>query len=116
MRSQHLADAPAALRDTALQIYSKALILEWMGQRALAETADGPSAVSSLIKLFWSQLSSEYAEVNADIVGVGLIAGLEPEAESELLTSRAAKIAGGTSEVMKNLIGERNLGLPREPR
>ncbi len=116
MHSQHLADAPAALRDRALHTYSKALILEWMGQRALAETTDGPSAVSSLIKLFWSHLGAEYAEVNADVVGIGLIAGLEPDAANELLTSRSSKIAGGTSEVMKNLIGERNLGLPREPR
>jgi alkylation response protein AidB-like acyl-CoA dehydrogenase len=35
---------------------------------------------------------------------------------NRFLRSRSATIAGGTTEVMKNLIGERNLGLPREPR
>ncbi|MDO8361574.1 MAG: acyl-CoA dehydrogenase family protein [Actinomycetota bacterium] len=116
MHSQRLADAPPTLRQKALGTYSQARILEWMGQRALAETTDGPGAVSSLIKLFWSHLAAEYAEVNADVVGIDLIAGLAPDATNQLLTSRSATIAGGTTEVMKNLIGERNLGLPREPR
>lgn len=116
MHSEELVGVSPSLRDRAMNTYSKALILEWMGKRALAETTDGPGAVSSLIKLVWSQLSAEYAELHADVAGIGVIAGLAPDAANELLGSRAAKIAGGTSEVMKNLIGERNLGLPREPR
>jgi alkylation response protein AidB-like acyl-CoA dehydrogenase len=33
-----------------------------------------------------------------------------------LVGSRSNTIAGGTTEVMKNIIGERSLGLPREPK
>jgi 3-oxochol-4-en-24-oyl-CoA dehydrogenase len=110
--------ASPVLRHRVIDTYMSARILQWMGQRALANINDpvAAGAAASLIKQTWSVLMKEYAEVNADLAGPGLIAGLAPDAAHELLTSRSASIAGGTTEVMKNILGERNLGLPREPR
>jgi alkylation response protein AidB-like acyl-CoA dehydrogenase len=116
--SKQLADAGPVLRDRAMDVYVKARILGWMGERSLAEAAGrGDSgSVASLIKLAWSKLMVQHSEVSADVAGVGVVAGLAPLEANRFLRSRSATIAGGTTEVMKNLIGERNLGLPREPR
>ena len=95
-----------------------ARIMQWMGDRALANIndADAAGAAASLIKQTFSILHQNFAEVSADLAGLDGIAGIAPEAAHRLLTSRASTIAGGTTEVMKNILGERNLGLPREPR
>lgn len=116
--SPEVAGASATMRQEVMALYSNARILEWMGQRALANINDvaAAGAVASLIKQTWSTLSKRYAEARCDLAGLDSIAGLAPEAGQGLLTSRASTIAGGTTEVMKNILGERNLGLPREPR
>jgi 3-oxochol-4-en-24-oyl-CoA dehydrogenase len=116
--SPAVTDATSPMRHRVVKVYISARILQWMGEMALANINDpaAAGAASSLIKQTWSTLSKEFAEVNADLAGAGLMAGLAPNAVHGLLTSRAATIAGGTTEVMKNILGERNLGLPREPR
>ena len=116
--SAAVAAASPSLRQQVVRTYTSARILQWMGNRALADINDpvAAGAASSLIKQTFSLLSQSFAEVSADLAGIDCIAGLAPEAAHRLLTSRASTIAGGTTEVMKNLLGERNLGLPREPR
>ena len=117
MLAPALSSAPDSTRQRAVDTYSRARILEWMGQRCLAEASDMNAALmSSLIKLAWSQLGQRYAEVAFELDATNATAGLAPAATDRLLQSRMYTIAGGTTEVMKNLIGERNLGLPREPR
>lgn len=107
-------------RDQGMSIYSRARILGWLGERALVEDGRGPNGgVSSLIKLSWSSLGQAFAEYAADVDGLGAIAGETAESirsGDRLVRSRSNTIAGGTTEVMKNIIGERSLGLPREPR
>jgi alkylation response protein AidB-like acyl-CoA dehydrogenase len=78
---------------------------------------------SSIVKLFWSEMSQRLAETAGDVLGLD---GLVPAGDAAavdggrwaraLLWSRAASIAGGTSEIQRNIIAERILGLPREPR
>ncbi len=116
--SPEVASASATMRQEVVALYSNARILEWMGQKALANINDvaATGAVASLIKQTWSTLSKRFAEARCDLAGIDAVAGLAPEAGQGLLTSRASTIAGGTTEVMKNILGERNLGLPREPR
>jgi len=117
-RSAAASAAPAPLRQQVVATYIDAKLLEWMGNRALANINDpaAAGAAASIIKHSYSQLSQRFAEVQADLSGVGLVAGEAPVVAHRLLTSRAATIAGGTSEVMLNLLGERNLCLPKEPR
>jgi alkylation response protein AidB-like acyl-CoA dehydrogenase len=116
--SPEVATASPSMRQEVMALYSNGRILEWMGQRALVNINDAAAAgaAASLIKQTWATLGKRYAEARCDLAGVHAIAGLAPEACQGLLTSRANSIAGGTTEVMKNILGERNLGLPREPR
>jgi alkylation response protein AidB-like acyl-CoA dehydrogenase len=117
-RSPAVAGAAPSTRQAVIDLYSRARILGWMANRALANINDVAAATTaaSLIKQTWSTLSKQFAEVSFDLAGLDAIAGLDDEATHRLLTSRASTIAGGTTEVMKNILGERNLGLPREPR
>lgn len=108
-------------RDHGARIYTRARILGWLGERSLpddgADGGSGPNgAVAGLIKLAWSTLGQEFAEYAAEVDGLTCIAGDDMRTGRRLVASRSNTIAGGTTEVMKNIIGERSLGLPREPK
>ncbi len=108
-----------------------------LGLRAVNDWLAGRDigAESSLHKLFWSEWVQQMTELAMDILGMdGITAdgdGLRgvsfPAAEAGapntasawadyFLRSRAATIYAGSSEIQRNIIGERTLGLPREPR
>jgi alkylation response protein AidB-like acyl-CoA dehydrogenase len=55
--------------------------------------------------------SNDYPKIRPAGVGMG-----GPDAHKQFLRTRANSIEGGTSEVMRNILGERVLGLPGEPR
>ena len=83
--------------------------------RAVAGAA--PGAEGSVTKLLLSELAQEAAGILADLNGPR-IATMEGAGELGgllVLSSRALSIAGGTSEIKRNQIGERLLGLPRDP-
>jgi alkylation response protein AidB-like acyl-CoA dehydrogenase len=72
------------------------------------------STAASLLKLGLSEMMFEAAMLRGDLAGMdGSLLG--PDA-SGMLAAPAGRIAGGTSQVQRNIIGERLLGLPREPR
>lgn len=108
-----------------------------MGMRAVSRWVSGQNigAESSMHKLFWSEWLQQTTELAMDIMGLDGIApegdGLQgmsfPAAESGtpnttgawtdyFLRARAATIYAGSSEIQRNIIGERILGLPREAR
>ncbi len=87
------------------------LLSERATERAIAGLPAGPE--SSLIKMIWSQVGQRLPEVAIRVLGMGALDG--PWGE-RLVMARSMTIAGGTSEVNRNIIGERVLGLPREPR
>jgi alkylation response protein AidB-like acyl-CoA dehydrogenase len=76
---------------------------------------DEIGAESSVVKLFWATTSQRFAETAVALLGP---ASLCPPGKwsGALLSTRANSIMGGTSEIQRNIIGERLLGLPREPR
>ena len=71
-----------------------------------------PGAESSIVKLFWADLSQRLNELGLDALGPAaqLAAGPWPQ---RMLWSRCASIAGGTNEIQRNIIAQRLLGLPR---
>jgi alkylation response protein AidB-like acyl-CoA dehydrogenase len=75
----------------------------------------GPGIEGNIAKLFGAEHAQRVAELALSIAGPGLLNGDDPEVLHDYLFSRCLTIAGGTSEVVRNLIGERILGLPREP-
>jgi alkylation response protein AidB-like acyl-CoA dehydrogenase len=81
----------------------------------------GPEA--SLVKLWWAGVSQRLYETATAVLGAdALLASEDAHAidggrwAHELLATRANSIQGGTSEIQRNIVGERLLGLPREPR
>ena len=81
----------------------------------------GHPAAGSLMKLIGGSLEQECAELIADISGPAGQAWRTDDREGDVVAhdlnaTRQARIAGGTHEIQHNLLGERVLGLPREPR
>jgi alkylation response protein AidB-like acyl-CoA dehydrogenase len=84
----------------------------------LADGMPGPEA--SIGKLYWARWHRQLGELAMDVRGA---AGTEAESPYELdewqrlwLFSRADTIYGGSDEIQRNVIAERVLGLPKEPR
>ena len=70
-----------------------------------------PGPESSVTKLLWTDMSQHLAETAISLLGPE--APLRGKWSRQWLWSRAASIAGGTSEVQRTIIGDRMLGLPR---
>ena len=66
-------------------------------------------------KLYWASLHRSLGELAADVLGPD--ATLDPDGRLQrmFLFTRADTIYGGSNEIQRNIIGERSLGLPKEP-
>jgi alkylation response protein AidB-like acyl-CoA dehydrogenase len=116
------ADDPDVRRRVA-QAYIETRVYELTVQRALTRLARGepPGPEASLNKLYWSEMKVRLDELALDILGPRAELGPgSPEAEhdggwyGDYLYARAGTIFAGTSEVQKNIVAQRVLGLPRE--
>ena len=85
-----------------------------LAQRQRDEGGAIATTGSSLLKLGISEMTFEIASLRADSMGAEAML-MGPDTAG-LLASPAGRIAGGTSQVQRNIIGERLLGLPREPK
>jgi alkylation response protein AidB-like acyl-CoA dehydrogenase len=116
--------ADPLVRQQLAQAYTGVQLMRFNGLRALARVAAGmpPGPEASVSKLFWSEYHKRLGEIAMGIVGAdGLLrpggAGYPTSPwQSVFLNSRAGTIYSGTSEIQRTIIGERALGLPREPR
>lgn len=95
-------------------------VVRTMAMRMLTEMRRGgvPGPEGSMFKLFWSEAMQSLAELGLRIAGsrAALDGDHAPgggQLQREFLASRAATIAAGTSEVNRNIIAERALGLPK---
>lgn len=94
--------------------------LDVMRFQALRGLSSDDAAGPSVFKLVWANWHRRLGEVAMDVVGAaGLTAGAPYELDRWqrlFLFSRADTIYGGSDEVQRNILAERVLGLPREPK
>jgi len=114
------AGAGAALRQRVVRAYAEERIRDWTNQRVRVGLGAGrpPGPESSIGKVHQGALNQRIQELAVELLGAGALAweGAEmPYEVAGMLRSRANTIEGGTTEVNKNIVGERVLGLPREP-
>ena len=82
-----------------------------MSERALSGGIHGRvGPEGALIKIVWSEVSQRAAEIAQDVLGAEALCG---ETGREVVHARSLTIAGGTTQVNKNIVAERVLGLPR---
>jgi alkylation response protein AidB-like acyl-CoA dehydrogenase len=115
------------------RIYTELEVQRYAALRVLSalNRGESPGAASSVTKLSYSEFEKRFHELAQEVLGpYGQIMGPAPEEVSDVdtssgepgtwatafLWSRAGTIYAGSSEIQKNVIGERVLGLPKESR
>jgi len=128
-------DDPLVRQDIA-RFHTMVEIMRFRGYQALTRFLNGqtPGPESSIGKLFWSEYHKDITETALSMVGAAGMVGFGEETRSGIATpaigtensvanwihtffvARPGTIYAGTSEVQRNIVGERVLGLPKEPR
>jgi len=100
-------------RNRLVEVYARIACMRWTTTRELLAIERGhqPSPTTgSLTKLMWSLTEQELSELAVDIMGME---GLSDPWATGLVSARQATIAGGTTEINRNILAEHGLGLPR---
>ncbi len=121
-RREHRGPQAPELRDRLARLAIEVEILRLNSLRQLTALSRGaaPGPEASIQKLYWSELDQRFWKFGVDVQGVfgQLVAG-SPHVRDRgrwqfgELNSRRFTIARGTSEIQRNIISERGLGLPR---
>jgi alkylation response protein AidB-like acyl-CoA dehydrogenase len=128
-RARGLDDDPV-IRDKLVKLYVRVQLLRFLGLRlesaARRQVAPGPEG--SVAKLLFGEIFDGSVELAMELLGPwGMLArggaGAEEPTDdpygfwqAQLLGAPSAHIAGGSDQILRNIIGERILGLPRDPR
>jgi alkylation response protein AidB-like acyl-CoA dehydrogenase len=107
-----LDDPVVADRLGALELRAEVLRLTAYRGLTAIETYGQPGPEGSLTKWMWSDTNQQLTQLAADLLGPDALRAGSPWA-FELLRARGNSIEGGTTEVLKNIVAERVLGLPR---
>ena len=112
-------------RDSLARLYTEERIRAWTNRRGRATVSAGgtPGPAASVGKVHQGALNQQIQMLSCDMLGLEAQAfsaaeryeDALPYEVSGMLRNRANTIEGGTTEVNKNVIGEKVLGLPREP-
>lgn len=95
--------------------------MRYSAMRMLSHGSEGLSGAALTYKVHWSKWHQKFTELAMDILGEAAEISDSPDYEYGLLPSaylaaRSDSIYGGTNQIQRNLMAERALGLPREPR
>jgi len=118
-KARHLTDDPV-LRNRLVDSYIGLKLMKLNGMRTLSSLIKGgsPGPEASIGKLHWSGWHQSLGELEMDVMGAeGLVLddGVVGDFQYSFLWSRAETIFAGSSEIQRNIVAERVLGLPREP-
>ncbi|HEY8545410.1 MAG TPA: acyl-CoA dehydrogenase family protein [Acidimicrobiales bacterium] len=121
-----------AVRDRLMQLWIESEVLRLTNIRAgQNRKAGNPGPEGSIAKLKFAEVNMDIYELCVDLLGADGLVGYDYEmrraenlglvgppgmSRKMFLRARANSIEGGTSEIQRNIIGERVLGLPGEPR
>jgi len=130
-REEAVERSPVA-RDRLVQRWIEAEVLRLTNIRAAQNRKAGnPGPEGSIAKLMFAEVNQRIYELCVDLLGAQALVGYDytmrrseqlglvgppGSARKMFLRSRANSIEGGTSEIQRNILGERVLGLPGEPR
>jgi alkylation response protein AidB-like acyl-CoA dehydrogenase len=100
------------MRQELARVYLEGELLKLVSERALSGALHGRALgpESSIAKLVWSEAEQHLGEVAGDVLGLDANSG---QWGRDRVYSRALTIAGGTTQVNKNILATRILGLPR---
>jgi alkylation response protein AidB-like acyl-CoA dehydrogenase len=127
------------IRQRLAVAWSKIKIMQINGYRSLTDALNGThhaAALGACNKMYWSETHQQTMELAMDVrgmegqilhggaEGVEVLPGMRrgvsgypvDELQASFFFSRSETIWGGTAEIQRNIVGERVLGLPREPR
>jgi alkylation response protein AidB-like acyl-CoA dehydrogenase len=92
-------------------------VMSYTARRARdAARAGRPGPEGSGMKLRGSRLFRDYTALAARLLGPEITIEPHGEMQTLLLTAPSLSIRGGTDEIQRNIVAERVLGLPQEPR
>jgi alkylation response protein AidB-like acyl-CoA dehydrogenase len=119
-RGEPLAAGP---RDDLIKRYVETRVLDMLSRRMITKLAAGeqPGAAQSVIKLVFSETRQRVADTIFELDGIdSVVTECSPGSRSgrsiahEYLSARSATIAAGTSQIVRTILAERVLGLPRQ--
>jgi len=121
-RSLHATD-DAVVRQGLAAAWSRAEVMRYLGFRGRTRASQGlpPGPEASVRKLFAAWNLKRNGELALDVQGPGgMLVGDDAPADGRwqqsFLGAPSIRIAGGSDEIQRNVVGERVLGLPAEPR
>ena len=117
------ATADPRVRQRLVDAHIRYELLRFLRYRSQTALSQGrrPGAEASVMKLFYAGHLKKLGDLSMSIQGVaGSLLGPDAPAagtwQQQLLSAPSIRIAGGSDEVQRNIMGERVLGLPGEPR